>query len=479
MDILNLSALVANPEITQAVARARRTLQSVLPEGSFTCREQVAMMLTNEVVRSLLEEELQSLADEFGERVAVQGVVYQKHEPGTGKYHSLCGTLNVTRCTYRQVGVRNGPTVVPVELVAGIAERATPAMAYSVAHGYAQQDSRAYHESLQIAHRVPPSRATLERMASALAEAAVEQTGGIQGQLRRVEKVPEEACAVVMGLDRTSVPMAEPRPADAPAKPAPVRRKPLVRRPPEPFDVNWRMAYVGTVSIVDRHGEALTTRRYAAPASDDPAVLVEQMAEDIRAAVRRDATLHVGIVQDGAPEMWNLARAGVELLREDGDIAHWVEGIDRYHLMERLAKALDIIGLDARRRQCQLDKWKRGFDEDDSTIDDIQSYLTAQYAKLPASKKEQLWEHLAYVQNNNDRMRYGTLRTRGLPVGSGVTESAAKTVIGQRTKNSGQRWCEPGLRGVLTLRALHQSRRLPAFWTRFSRRYTADVRDAA
>lgn len=479
MDILNLSAAIANPEIAQAVAAARRSLQSVLPEGGFWSREQFALMLTNEVVRSLLEEELQSLADELGDRVEVEGIVYQKHEPGTGKYHSLCGTLEVTRCTYRQVGLRNGPTVVPVELVAGIAERATPAMAYSVAHGYAQQDSRAYHESLQIAHRVPPSRATLERMASALAETAVEDAGAIQRQLRRVEKVPEEARAVVIGLDRTSVPMAETRPTDAPPKAQPKRRKPLVRRPPEPFDVNWRMAYVGTVCIVDQHGEALVTRRYAAPASDDPAVIVEQMIEDVRATMRRDATLNVGIVQDGAPEMWNLARAGVLLLREDRAIDHWVEGIDRYHLMERLAKALDIIGLEVSHRHCQLETWKKRFDEDDSTIDDIENYLSASFLELPPSKQEQLWEHLAYVQNNKDRMRYKTLREHGLPVGSGVTESAAKTVIGQRTKNSGQRWREPGLRGVLTLRALHQSQRLPAFWTRFARRYTADVREAA
>jgi len=46
-------------------------------------------------------------------------------------------------------------------------------------------------------------------------------------------------------------------------------------------------------------------------------------------------------------------------------------------------------------------------------------------------------------------------------MGSSVTESAAKTVVGRRVKNSGQRWSEPGLRGALTLRALQQSDRLP------------------
>jgi hypothetical protein len=35
------------------------------------------------------------------------------------------------------------------------------------------------------------------------------------------------------------------------------------------------------------------------------------------------------------------------------------------------------------------------------------------------------------------------------------------------------------LRGVLNLRGLQQSERLPAFWSRFSAHYTADVREAA
>ena len=71
------------------------------------------------------------------------------------------------------------------------------------------------------------------------------------------------------------------------------------------------------------------------------------------------------------------------------------------------------------------------------------------------------------------------MRLRGLPVGSGVTESAAKTVIAARAKRSGQRWSESGLRGALTIRALDQSQRLPDFWQRFSRRYTARVHQAA
>src|SRR5690606_20517998 len=85
-------------------------------------------------------------------------------------------------------------------------------------------------------------------------------------------------------------------------------------------------------------------------------------------------------------------------------------------------------------------------------IDDIEAFLQERLAVMrntPAG--DQLSEHLGYVTNNKDRMRYVRLRNAGLPVGSGVTESAARTVIGQRAKGSGQRWRERGLRNALTL----------------------------
>jgi hypothetical protein len=54
--------------------------------------------------------------------------------------------------------------------------------------------------------------------------------------------------------------------------------------------------------------------------------------------------------------------------------------------------------------------------------------------------REVLSDPLRFIRNNKDRMRYVTLRRVGLPVGSGVTESTCKTVIGHRAKGAGQRW---------------------------------------
>jgi hypothetical protein len=478
MDNLLRTDLLAKPEMKEAIAKVRRIVRDSLPSGCFAEREHAVLTMLDEAGRSALEEELQSMADELGEEVLVNDTGYKMHEPGVVDYHSLSGALRVRRGSYRPVGVRNGPTVIALELAAGLIEGATPALAYNVAHGYAQHDMRLHGEALTAAHRTPPPRATLERLAKRVARAAHEAAPRLECIVRRAERLPEGAHAVVLGLDRTSVPMAEERPADAPPKPEHRRGKPRTRRAPKPIDVNFRMAYVGTVSIVDERGEALCTRRYASAACDDPAPLVERMSLDIEALLHCQPKLNVGVVQDGAPEMWSLMRAGLDGLKSKGALNHWEEGIDRYHLLERLGKALDILDFPANDRARLLTEWNGNLDTRDSAIDSIEHFVRSHYSALPVPKQESLWEHLVYLRNNKDRMRYVTLSVNGLPVGSGVTESAAKTVIGRRAKNSGQRWSQPGLRGVLTLRALHKSDRLLGVWSHLSRQYQAVVKAA-
>ncbi|MBI3181513.1 MAG: hypothetical protein HYZ28_05165 [Myxococcales bacterium] len=45
--------------------------------------------------------------------------------------------------------MRNGPTVVPLELAAGLVEGATPALGYSVTLGYARGELRGYAEGME------------------------------------------------------------------------------------------------------------------------------------------------------------------------------------------------------------------------------------------------------------------------------------------------------------------------------------------
>ena len=58
----------------------------------------------------------------------VDGVIYQRHAPGIVRYFTLCGAVDIERWTDREMGVRNGPTLVPLDLDAGLVERTTPAL---------------------------------------------------------------------------------------------------------------------------------------------------------------------------------------------------------------------------------------------------------------------------------------------------------------------------------------------------------------
>ena len=66
---------------------------------------------------------------------------------------------------------------------------------------------------------------------------------------------------------------------------------------------------------------------------------------------------------------------------------------------------------------------------------------------------------IKHFSNNQCRMRYREFTDMGLPIGRGHVESAAKNLVGQRTKRSGMRWFSNGGQRVLKLRTLVKDER--------------------
>jgi hypothetical protein len=370
-------------------------------------------------------------------------------------------------------GGRKGPTVVPLELEAGLSEGATPALGYSIALDYANRSSREYVESMGAAHRDVLSRSTVERIGKALGQGAKVAAPRIESYLRRSEKVPEEAVALSLGLDRTSVPYEEEREQGAAPKTKRKKRtKPYQRSAPPPVDVNDRMDYVGTVSLVDKDGDKLLSRKYFVSHEDGPEGIVKRMTCDIGSALKQRPELNVGIVQDGAPEMWNLVGGA---LKEELGIENPKGGINHYHLFERLGDVMQVLEKEEEKRTPLLRQWDKALDQDDATIERIEQYIHERAWGYCGTARETLLDALTYIESNKDRMRYVTLREAGLPVGSGITEGACKSLVGVRAKRSGQRWHNKGLSSVMELRSIHQSKRLPKFWQHLHRRYKARV----
>jgi hypothetical protein len=426
--------------------------------------------LANEAVRRQLEARLQSMADAQTNRLLVGGKEMRRHEKGEVEYHSLCGKLRVRRWSYRECGVRNGPTVIPLDLQAQLMFRSTPALSYSIAAGYAAGPMRQYEMQMRAAHRKTPPRATLERIAKMIGGCAAQDIVAIENLVRAEEVVPPAANALMISLDRTSVAMAEERPPHQPPnsrrKP---RTKPYQRKPPHPFDVNWRMPYVGTVSLVDKASETLLTRKYHATVEEGPAEMIQRMMADVT-HYRGQQDLPVVIVQDGAPELWNHLR---EALRRIG-VRRWTEILDRYHVNERLAAAAEIVELDAVKRAARLKRWNQQLDRNPRAAYAITRWLERHY-RTHARRRSELGSHISYLLGRESKMKYAHFLKEGLPIASGVVEGTCKSLINRRAKGSGQRWKQDGLTAVLTLRALEQSNRLAPFWTRFTNRFRGEI----
>jgi hypothetical protein len=88
-------------------------------------------------------------------------------------------------------------------------------------------------------------------------------------------------------------------------------------------------------------------------------------------------------------------------------------------------------------------------------------------ARQPSALREQREKVRGYFSNNLHRMEYPEYQAEGWQIGSGVVESACKTVVGARLKGAGMRWGEAGAHALCHVRALYRSEKgqWQAFWS--------------
>jgi hypothetical protein len=78
-------------------------------------------------------------------------------------------------------------------------------------------------------------------------------------------------------------------------------------------------------------------------------------------------------------------------------------------------------------------------------------------SKLSKGEEEAFWKAYHYLRAHSRWMAYARYRRQGLPIGSGVTEAACKTVFTQRLKRSGMRWHKDSGQVIVDLRVIHLS----------------------
>jgi hypothetical protein len=88
-------------------------------------------------------------------------------------------------------------------------------------------------------------------------------------------------------------------------------------------------------------------------------------------------------------------------------------------------------------------------------IGGLRQILTKQ--QLRQSVRETLQKVITFFHNHRRWMRYDTYLAAGLPVGTGVVESACGSVVKHRMEGEGKRWSLAGAEAMLALRSLKKS----------------------
>jgi hypothetical protein len=212
----------------------------------------------------------------------------------------------------------------------------------------------------------------------------------------------------------------------------------------------WREVKVGILARlgqrVTRAGKTvteLTQRRLVAVLGDIEALNPRLWLEAVRQGIQ--SSPQVVWLSDGARGFWRLF---------DTRFASCATGIlDFYHAAQNLWKGAKAW-LDGRTHQAQ--DWfttarrqlRRGQAND--VLKDLEAALALD--DLPASARQALANLYNYLDAHRDHIDYAKFKALGLPIGSGIVESACKWLIQQRFKGVGMRWSDDGFNHLLHLR---------------------------
>lgn len=378
-------------------------------------------------------------------RIRINGILHHRVGRHATSYKTRTGEVEVERTLYRPSGGRDERAVNTVSLrAAAIADEWLPDTASAMAHRLARGPSREAACASAVERTLPYSRSSFEHVGHAVGEVMRERRVDIEDALIAEMEIPKEAVSVSVALDRTTVPMEEPR-----AKPP---GRPKSGEPKRPIEVVYRMGWCGTITLHDKDGGAIETLRYGRMPGDNGDDLAEALASDALALVRRRKNLNVVTLGDGASDVQALLAQHVD---EESFQRKIHRLIDFWHVIEKLSEAAAVMSTGEARAELVAD-WRR-------RLCTRKTAPTSILDELRASGKEEVFvgdgrpvhDAITYLENQAHLMDYVTARELGLPIGSGNVEATCKSLFGLRFKRPGARWRDASGADVVTMRA-HQ-----------------------
>ena len=353
-------------------------------------------------------------------------------EPKT--YQTPYGEAIVERHVYQTA--QGGPTFCPLERDARIILTATPRFAQQVSHKYAEMAGARVVRDLEANHARQTSLNVIQRLAEVVGSAAQVKEEQWHYATPALE-VPVRTISV--GLDGTCLLLV---------------------------DDGHRQAMVGTVSLYDRDGERLHTIYVAATPEYGKESFYQRLGREIEHAQQLYPRAQLTGVADGSSDNWEF-------------LGQYTEDscVDFYHATAylqgaaRAAHPLQFFGTGAVAGRALLSHSNMACGGRQGNPGRVAGVLVPR-VKRESRRRISGQGGVTYFTNQQSRGWIECVGSkRAWPIGSGVTESACKTIVKMRLCRSGAKWKEQGAGIVLSLRTLSYTGRADGeqFWAKIDR----------
>jgi hypothetical protein len=223
----------------------------------------------------------------------------------------------------------------------------------------------------------------------------------------------------------------------------------------------WEVATTATVSIIDRTGKRLVTVTLACPPELGQAEMTKMLTDLLMELLARwEGPLPtLAYISDSGNQETSYFSNVLSRMRHPRTKKRlkWQRVVDFYHAAQRIGTMSEVLfGKDTSKGK----KWTRRM------LKTLKSkprgakrllHSAASYAKRTErsdTAEKEFQRAYNYIRKRTRWMHYHDYKKRRIPIGSGVTEAACKTVFAQRLKLSGMRWTATGAKHILTLRTI-------------------------
>jgi len=137
----------------------------------------------------------------------------------------------------------------------------------------------------------------------------------------------------------------------------------------------------------------------------------------------------------------------------------WTRILDYYHASRRLTEMAEaLFGSHSREAASWARRMRKLLKQRNGVFRVLHSAAAIGARRsMTSCQRKQYQRAYNYLRRRSRYLRYHEYRQAQLPIGSGVTEAAAKTLFTQRLKLSGMRWSKAGAQVILNLRAIFLS----------------------